>query len=203
MLIRDSCGPHCRFFLQVCQSQLWSSIPLTIVHRSTTILKLMIPLVHTHTTHNFITINSFNLIKNLNWSFSLHNKIVDDGANFALGGRLDWYFNVNTFLKSVSTSKSRVTYDLDTDLNTTTHKIIGVVGSLLYLATPVSTFQNLIFHCSWKRIHINHPCPDTDSRVFYKRCSCIKSLWHTNQIHYIINTGNSYLNTLDCRCNAI
>ncbi len=34
-------------------------------------------------------------------------------------------FNVNTFLKSVSTSKSRVTYDVDT----TTHKIIGVVGS--------------------------------------------------------------------------
>ncbi len=47
------------------------------------------------------------------------------------------YFNVNTFLKSVSTSKSRVTYDLDT--HTTTHKIIGVVGSPLYLATPVST----------------------------------------------------------------
>ncbi len=43
---------------------------------------------------------------------------------------------MNTFLKSVSTSKSRVTYDLDTDrvtydLNTgtTTQKIIGVVGS--------------------------------------------------------------------------
>ncbi len=55
-------------------------------------------------------------------------------------------FNVNMFLKSVSTSKSRVTYDLDTDrvtydldTNTTTHKIIGVVGSPLYLATPVST----------------------------------------------------------------
>ncbi len=55
-------------------------------------------------------------------------------------------FNVNTFLKSVSTSKSRVTYDLDTDrvtydldTDTTTYKIIGVVGSLLYLATPVST----------------------------------------------------------------
>ncbi len=46
-------------------------------------------------------------------------------------------FNVNTFLKSVSPSKSRVTYDLDTD--TTTHKIIGIVGSPLYLATPVST----------------------------------------------------------------
>ncbi len=88
-------------------------------------------------------------------------------------------FNVNTFLKLVSTSKSRVTYDLDTDrvtydldtdrvtyyldtdrvtynlndkvtydldtdrvtydLDTTMHKIIGVVGSSLYLATPVST----------------------------------------------------------------
>ncbi len=57
-------------------------------------------------------------------------------------------FNLNTFLKSVSTSKSRVTYhldtdrvtyDLDTDLNTTTHKIIGVVGSPLYFAMPVST----------------------------------------------------------------
>ncbi len=54
--------------------------------------------------------------------------------------------NLNTFLKSVSTSKSRVTYDLDTDrvtydhdtdFDTTTHKII-VVGSPLYLATPVS-----------------------------------------------------------------
>ncbi len=52
------------------------------------------------------------------------------------------------FLKSVSTSKSRVTYDLDThrvaydldtNLHTTTHKIIGVMGSSLYLATPVST----------------------------------------------------------------
>ncbi len=53
-------------------------------------------------------------------------------------------FNVNTFLKLVSTLKSRVTYDLDTDrvtydLDTTTRKIIGVVGSPLYLATPVST----------------------------------------------------------------
>ncbi len=38
-------------------------------------------------------------------------------------------FNVNTFLKLVSTSKSRVTYYLDTD--TTTRKIIGVVGSPL------------------------------------------------------------------------
>ncbi len=55
---------------------------------------------------------------------------------------------MNTFLKLVSTSKSRVTYDLDTyrvtydldtDTNTITHKIIGVVGSTLYLATPVST----------------------------------------------------------------
>ncbi len=56
------------------------------------------------------------------------------------------FFNVNMFLKSVSTSKSRVTYDLDTnrvtydlDTDTITHKIIGVVGSPLYLATPVST----------------------------------------------------------------
>ncbi len=49
------------------------------------------------------------------------------------------FFNVNTFLKSVSTAKSRVTYDLDTDTDTTTRKIIGVVGSPLYLATPVST----------------------------------------------------------------
>ncbi len=53
-------------------------------------------------------------------------------------------FNLNMFLKSVSTSKSRVTYDLDTDrvtydLDTTTHNIIGVVGNPLYLATPVST----------------------------------------------------------------
>ncbi len=53
-------------------------------------------------------------------------------------------FNVNTFLKSVSTSKSRVTYDLDTDrvtydLDSIMHKIIGVVGNPLYLATPVST----------------------------------------------------------------
>ncbi len=82
------------------------------------------------------------------------------------------FFNVNTFLKSVFTSKSRVTYDLDTDrvtydlntdLDTTTHKIIGIVWSPLYLATPVSTaFRNLIFHCSWKRIL----CLDSDSRVF-------------------------------------
>ncbi len=27
-------------------------------------------------------------------------------------------------------------------------------------------FRNLIFHCSWKRIHVNRPCPDIDSRVF-------------------------------------
>ncbi len=78
-------------------------------------------------------------------------------------------FNLNTFLKSVSTSKSRVIYDLDTDrvtydLDTTTHKIIVVVGSPLHLATPV-------FHCSWKCIHVNHPCPDTDSRVF---CLCFQ-----------------------------
>ncbi len=63
-------------------------------------------------------------------------------------------FNLNTFLKSVSTSKSRVTYDLDIDrvtydLDTTTHKIIGVVGSpstSLHLYLP--PFRNLIFHCS-------------------------------------------------------
>ncbi len=53
-------------------------------------------------------------------------------------------FNLNTFLKSVSTSKSQVTYDLNTDrvtydLDTTMYKIIGVVGSPLYLATPEST----------------------------------------------------------------
>ncbi len=57
-------------------------------------------------------------------------------------------FHLNTFLKYVSTSKSQVTYDLDTDrvtydlntdLDTTTHKIIGVVGSPIYLTTPVST----------------------------------------------------------------
>ncbi len=57
-------------------------------------------------------------------------------------------FKVNTFLNSVSTSKSQVTYDLDTDrvtydldidLGTTMHKIIGVVGNPLYLAMPVST----------------------------------------------------------------
>ncbi len=81
-------------------------------------------------------------------------------------------FNVNTFLKSVSTSKSRVTYDLNTDrvtydLDTTMHKSIGVVGSpptslRLYLLP----FRNLIFHCSWKRIHVNRLCPDTDTRVF-------------------------------------
>ncbi len=53
---------------------------------------------------------------------------------------------MNTFLKSVSTSKSRETYDLDTDrvtydLDTTRHKIIGVVGSPLYLATgEISSF---------------------------------------------------------------
>ncbi len=46
-------------------------------------------------------------------------------------------FNENTFFKWVPTSKSRVTHDLDTD--TTMHKIIGVVGNPLYLATPVST----------------------------------------------------------------
>ncbi len=48
-------------------------------------------------------------------------------------------FNVNTFLKSVSTLKIRVTYDLNTDTDTTTHKIIEVVGSPLYLPSPVST----------------------------------------------------------------
>ncbi len=94
-------------------------------------------------------------------------------------------FNASTFLKLVSTSKSRVTYDLDTDrvtydldrdrvtydldtdFDTTTHKINGVVESPLYLATPVSTTL-LKSHLSlyWKRIHINRPCPDTDSRVF-------------------------------------
>ncbi len=68
---------------------------------------------------------------------------------------LGHFFNVNTFLKLVSTSKSRVTYDLDTD--TTTHKIIGEVGSPLYLAMPVSTalpkshlsLLNLANSCFW------------------------------------------------------
>ncbi len=69
-------------------------------------------------------------------------------------------FNLNTFLKSVSISKSRVTYNLDTDrvtynldtdkvtydLDTTTHKIIGVVGSPLpryacvYHPSEISSF---------------------------------------------------------------
>ncbi len=56
------------------------------------------------------------------------------------------------FLKSVSTSKSRVTFDLDTDrvtydLDTTTHKIIGVVGSPslphytgIYCPSEISSF---------------------------------------------------------------
>ncbi len=57
---------------------------------------------------------------------TLHLKVLED---FVI------LFNVNTFLKLISTSKSWVTYDTDT----TTHKIIGVVGSPLYLATPVST----------------------------------------------------------------
>ncbi len=48
-------------------------------------------------------------------------------------------FNMNTFLKSVSASKSQVTYDLDTVTDTTTHKIFGVVRCPLYLASPVST----------------------------------------------------------------
>ncbi len=43
----------------------------------------------------------------------------------------------------VPTSKSRrMTYDLDTDLDTTTHKIIGVVGSPLYLA-PYNRYKNV------------------------------------------------------------
>ncbi len=52
-----------------------------------------------------------------------------------------FFFNVNTFFKWVPTLKSRVTYDLDTDLDTRHHnpQIIGEVGSPLYLATPVST----------------------------------------------------------------
>ncbi len=76
------------------------------------------------------------------------------------------FFNVSTYLKSVSTSKSRVIYDLDTDLDTTTYKIIGVVGGpSTSLRRYLPPFRNLIFHCSWKRIHVNHPCPDTDSRV--------------------------------------
>ncbi len=72
---------------------------------------------------------------------------------FCLKMRIEWvicgkpvFLNENTFLKSVSTSKSQVTYDLDTDrvtydfnTDTTMHKIIGVVVSPLYLATPVST----------------------------------------------------------------
>ncbi len=61
------------------------------------------------------------------------------------------FFNVNTFLKLVYTLKSWVTYDLDTDrvtydLDTTTHKIIGVVGSpstslrLYYHPSKISSF---------------------------------------------------------------
>ncbi len=52
-------------------------------------------------------------------------------------------FNVNTFFKWVPSSKSRVKYDLDTDLDTRHRhhntQIIGIVGSPLYLATPVYT----------------------------------------------------------------
>ncbi len=58
-------------------------------------------------------------------------------------GSFYYFFNVNTFFKWVPTSKSRVTYDLDTD--TATHKIIGV--SPIYLATPVSTTD--IYKNSW------------------------------------------------------
>ncbi len=85
--------------------------------------------------------------------------------------------NVNTFLKSISTSKSRVTYDLDTnrvtydldtDTNTTTQKIIGVEGNpSTSLRLYLPPFRNLIFHCSWKRIHVIRPCPDTENRVFF------------------------------------
>ncbi len=58
------------------------------------------------------------------WSFFNQRQISQNFENFL-------HFNVNTFFKWVPTSKSQVTYDLDTDLDTdtTTHKIIGVVGS--------------------------------------------------------------------------
>ncbi len=78
------------------------------------------------------------------------------------------FFNVNTFLKSVSTSKRQVTYDLDIDLDTTTHKIIGVVGNPLYLAMPVSIYPpseissfTVVENVFTLTVHVL-----TDSRVF-------------------------------------
>ena len=50
---------------------------------------------HTRTILSFITIYSFYLIININWNFSLLNKIMIDAAYFALGGRLDWHFSRN------------------------------------------------------------------------------------------------------------
>ena len=71
-----------------------SSAPLIIMHRRTTVFKLATPLEHTSIIHSFITICSFYLIINLNWSFSFPNEITDEAAYFTLG-RLDWHFSWN------------------------------------------------------------------------------------------------------------
>ncbi len=55
---------------------------LIVMHRSTTIFRLMTPLVHVCTIHKFLTINSFNLIKNPNWSFFLHNEVIINDGRF-------------------------------------------------------------------------------------------------------------------------
>ena len=82
------------FFSQFRQS----SFPLIIMHRCTTVFKLITPLEHTCTIHSFITKCSFYLIINLNWSFCLLNEIMDDIAYFVLGRRLDWHFSWNLLL---------------------------------------------------------------------------------------------------------
>ena len=65
-----------------------SSAPPIIMHRRKTIFKLVTPLEHTRMIHSFITMCSFYLIINLNWSFSLPNEIMDDACISQLVG--DW-----------------------------------------------------------------------------------------------------------------
>ena len=86
----------CSRMLEICKNITGSSSTVNL-RLSRSAFKLTTQLEHTHTIHSCITICSFCLIINLNRSFSLPNEIPDDGAYFALGGRLDWLFSWNLF----------------------------------------------------------------------------------------------------------
>ncbi len=106
------------------------------------------------------------------WYFSLVSISVSIPivANFSYNS--SEVFNVNTFLKigiHFENSSDIWPRHRQSDIRPRQHNAQNYWSSMepslrLYLLP----FQNLIFHCSWKRIHVNRPCPDADSRFFFK-----------------------------------